>query len=124
MVMGVESISAITLAVADMVRSVVFYRDYVGLEVLYGGENASFTSFRIGHNYFNLTLQVDKPCWWGRLIFHVDDVDAHYRRLTGFGLRPSTEPADAPWGERYFHIDDPDGHELSFAKPLPQGRSS
>ena len=116
--MGVETISAITLAVTDMARSVVFYRDHVGLELLYGGENASFTSFRVGENYFNLILRVERPAWWGRLIFHVDDVDAHYRRLAGFGHSPSTEPADAPWGERYFHIDDPDGHELSFARPL------
>ena len=122
--MAVESISAVTLAVTDMARSVVFYRDYVGLELLYGGEQASFTSFRLGGSFVNLMLREEQPAWWGRLIFHVDDVDAHYRRLTGFGLTPSTTPADAPWGERYFHIDDPDGHELSFAKPLPGGRPS
>ncbi len=122
--MGVETISAITLAVTGMARSVVFYRDHVGLELLYGGEDASFTSFRVGEGFVNLILSHEKPAWWGRLILHVDDVDAHYQRLTGFGLKPSSEPADAPWGERYFHIDDPDGHELSFAKPLPRGRSS
>ena len=116
--MGVESISAITLAVADMARSVVFYRDHVGLEMLYGGENASFTSFRVGKSFVNLILSEEKPAWWGRLILHVDDVDAHYQRLTRFGLEPSTSPADARWGERFFHIDDPDGHELSFARPL------
>ena len=122
--MGVETISAITLAVTDMARSVVFYRDHVGLELLYGGEDTRFTSFRVGDSFVNLIYAEEKPAWWGRLILYVDDVDAHYRRLLGFGLRPSTEPADARWGERYFHIDDPDGHELSFAKPLPQGRSS
>ena len=122
--MGVESISAVTLAVTDMARSVVFYRDGLGLELLYGGESASFTSFRVGGGYINLMLREERPQWWGRLIFHVDDVDAHYQRVTGFGLTPSSAPADAPWGERYFHIDDPDGHELSFAKPLPQGHSS
>jgi catechol 2,3-dioxygenase-like lactoylglutathione lyase family enzyme len=122
--MGVETISAITLAVVDMARSVVFYRDHVGLELLYGGEGASFTSFRVGDSFVNLTLSEVKPAWWGRLIFHVDDVDAHYERLRGFDLKPSTAPADARWGERYFHIDDPDGHELSFATPLPQGRST
>ena len=116
--MGVESISAITLAVTDMARSVVFYRDQVGLEMLYGGEEARFTSFRVGAGYINLIFSETKPAWWGRLILYVDDVDAHYRRLTGFGLTPSTAPADARWGERYFHIDDPDGHELSFARPL------
>ncbi len=122
--MAVESISAITLAVIDMERSVVFYRDYVGLEMLYGGEQARFTSFRLGGSFVNLILSEDQPKWWGRLILYVDNVDAHYQRLTGFGLTPSTAPADAPWGERYFHIDDPDGHELSFAKPLPGGRPS
>ncbi len=121
--MAVENISAITLAVTDMARSVVFYRDQVGLEMLYGGEQASFTSFRLGGSFINLILSEERPRWWGRLILHVDDVDAHYQRLIGFGLSPSTQPADAPWGERYFHIDDPDGHELSFAKFLSQGRS-
>jgi catechol 2,3-dioxygenase-like lactoylglutathione lyase family enzyme len=116
--MGVETISAITLAVTDMARSVVFYRDHVGLELLYGGDGASFTSFRVGEGYINLILSEIKPAWWGRLILYVDDVDAHYERLTCFGLKPSTVPADARWGERYFHIDDPDGHELSFARPL------
>ena len=120
--MGVETISAITLAVTEMARSVVFYRDQVGLEMLYGGEESSFTSFRVGESYVNLILAMEKPAWWGRLILYVDDVDAHYQRLTGFGLSPTTAPADARWGERYFHIDDPDGHELSFAKPLSGGR--
>jgi catechol 2,3-dioxygenase-like lactoylglutathione lyase family enzyme len=117
--MPVEAISAVTLAVRDMARSVEFYRDQVGLEFLYGGENAGFTSFRVGGGFLNLTREgTAEPAWWGRLIFHVDDVDAHYRRLTGFGLTTTTQPVDAPWGERYFHIDDPDGHELSFARPL------
>ena len=35
--MGVETISAITLAVRDMARSVVFYRDHVGLKTALRG---------------------------------------------------------------------------------------
>ena len=129
--MNVRSISAVTLTVADMARSVDFYRQRVGLEILYGGGSASFTSFKVGDCFLNLTLappgatgpQDTQTSWgrqtrWGRLIFHVDDVDALYRSLVQAGLTPSTEPADASWGERYFHIDDPDSHELSFAKPL------
>ena len=117
--MNVRSISAVTLAVADMARSVDFYRDKVGLKILYGGGAASFTSFRVGDGYLNLTLNPEaNPVWWGRLIFHVDDVDALHARLIQAGLEPSTKPADAPWGERYFHIDDPDSNELSFARPI------
>ncbi len=87
--------------------------------MLYGGGSASFTSFRVGHGYLNLTLEARaEPAWWGRLIFYVDDVDAMYHRLVQSGLTPTTTPEDAPWGERYFHVNDPDAHELSFAKPL------
>ena len=117
--MNVRSISALTLAVADMARSVDFYRNMVGLEIVYGSPSASFTSFRVGDGYLNLVLGGQtSPNWWGRLIFHVDDVDVLYARLLKAGLSPSTEPADASWGERYFHINDPDSNELSFAKPL------
>ena len=119
--MRVESISAVTLAVRDIGVSVDFYQNTVGLQMLYGGKNSSFTSFKIGDAFLNLVLETRiHPTWWGRLVFHVDDVDALYKRLTTAGLQPSTEPADASWGERYFHIDDPDGHELSFACPLTQ----
>ena len=121
--LNVQYISAVTLAVADMARSVDFYRDKVGLEILYGGAAASFSSFKLGEGYLNLILDSNRTpdaplAWWGRLIFHVDDVNALFHRLVGAGLSPSTEPADASWGERYFHINDPDSHELSFAKPL------
>ena len=101
-----------------MTRSVAFYREGVGLAMLYGGEGAGFTSFQVGDGYLNLILTDLQPKWWGRAIFYVDDVDRMHTRLTDAGLVADTEPADAPWRERYFHITDPDGHELSFARPL------
>ena len=115
--MNVQEISAITIRVSDMVRSVRFYNEILGLEVLYGGENAPFSSLRTkGASILNLeqgTLTTD----WGRVIFHVKDVDKLWAYLKQKGFNPDT-PSDAPWGERYFHLHDPDGHELSFAKPL------
>ena len=119
--MAVRQISAVTLAVEDMARSVSFYQTTVGLELLYGGPGESFTSFRVGGGYVNLVLVPERTSsWWGRIILYVDDVDATYQRFPDAGERPSTTPQDAPWGERFFHIDDPDGHELSFARPLNQ----
>lgn len=116
--MPVESVSAVTLAVADMARAVDFYIK-CGFEALPGFPGDEFTSFRVGAGYLNLILtERYKPHWWGRTIFHVDNVDDQYHRCLAAGLMPDTEPSDAPWGERYFHITDPDGHELSFARPL------
>ena len=117
--MNVRSISAVTLAISDMGRSVNFYQNIVGLDLLYGGPSASFSSFKIGEGYLNLELNLQTTTTWrGRLIFHVDDVDSLYEQLLVLGLSPSTKPTDASWGERYFHIDDPDSNELSFARPI------
>ena len=115
----IEGVSAITLATHDMTRAVAFYRA-LGFELNYGGPEAPFTSFRTGSGYLNLTLVPAERTlsWWGRALFHVDDVDAQYARAQEAGLAPDFAPRDAPWGERYFHIRDPDGHELSFARPL------
>ena len=119
--MAVRLISAVTLAVEDMARAVAFYQTAVGLELSYGGPEESFTSLRIGDSYLNLVLVPHRDTsWWGRVILHVDDVDALYRQITRSGAEPTTSPQDAPWGERYFHVNDPDGHELSFARPLDQ----
>lgn len=121
--MTVQRISAVTLAVADMARAIDFYRTKVGLELFYGGEAASFSSFRVSDGYLNLILfPASELNWWGRLIFYVDDVDALYQRLLAAGLIPAAAPEDASWGERYFHINDPDGHELSFACPLASNK--
>ena len=49
----IESISAITLATHDMARAVGFYR-MLGFDVIYGGDDAAFTSFRAGTGYLNL----------------------------------------------------------------------
>lgn len=115
----IEGISAITLGTHDMRRAVQFYST-LGFEVTYGGENAPFTSLRAGTGYLNLTAEPSERhwSWWGRVIFHVRDVDALYERARMAGYQPLTVPRDAEWGERYFHLVDPDGHELSFARPL------
>ena len=116
---NVERISAVTLRVANMLASVRFYRDVLGLEIIYGGEEAYFSSLRTkdGKNPI-LNLEQGKPATeWGRLIFYVVDVNAFWTYLKERGFDPE-RPRDASWGERYFHMPDPDGHELSFARPI------
>src|SRR4051794_38074961 len=116
----VEGINAVTLVTEDMDRSIRFY-GALGFTIRSGGERSAFTSLHAGSGYLNLTARPPGQgrSWWGRVIFHVSDVDAFYARAVAAGLQPDTAPADAPWGERFFHLTDPDGHELSFARPLP-----
>src|SRR5215813_7604281 len=85
----IESISAITLATHDMARAVRFYR-MLGFEVLYGGDDAAFTSFRAGTSYLNLIAQPAERTWswWGRVIFYHSDVDALHASVLAAGYRP------------------------------------
>jgi catechol 2,3-dioxygenase-like lactoylglutathione lyase family enzyme len=117
--MHLERISAITLRVENMAQAITFYRDILGLDVLYGGKDSFFSSLRTGmvtDAILNLEEGQPRP-EWGRLIFYVRDVDEFWAYLKSKGFSPP-QPKDASWGERYFHMHDPDGHELSFAKPL------
>ena len=122
MAMKVERISAVTFRVSNMKASVQFYRDVLGMEVLYGGGTAGFSSLRAKDaDSAILNLEQGEPVnGWGRLIFHVADVDAIWRRFNELGFKPE-KPRNASWGERHFHMRDPDGHELSFARPLRPG---
>ena len=116
---SIEKISAVTFRVANMTQSVRFYRDVLGIKLLYGGEGTGFSSLRARDAQSAiLNLEPGEPVTsWGRLIFYVTDVDAFWSHLKERGFDPEI-PRDAPWGERYFHMPDPDGHELSFARPL------
>ena len=115
----IERISAVTLATHDMSCAVSFYR-MLGFEIVHGGNDAAFTSFRAGSNYLNLISHSAERIWswWGRIIFYHSDIDALHASVVAAGYCPETAPRDAEWGERFFHLTDPDGHELSFAWPL------
>jgi catechol 2,3-dioxygenase-like lactoylglutathione lyase family enzyme len=87
-------------------------------EIIYGSEGSYFTSLRTKDGDTILNLEHGNASMrWGRVIFHVSDVDRSWAYLMEKGFHPDS-PQDASWGERYFHLPDPDGHELSFARPI------
>ena len=124
--MRVEKISAVTLPVSDMKKSIEFYSKIPNFKIVYGGSDSKFTSFMIEDvtkSYLNLKLsKMDSPNF-GRIIFYVDDVDELFtymkndETISGLGKLES-KPEDATWGERFFHALDPDGYKLSFATPI------
>ena len=98
----VEKISAVTLRVANMRASVRFYKDVLGLEIIYGSESSYFTSLRTKDGNTILNLEQGKASVrWGRLIFHVSDVDRFWAHPHGKGLS-SRESAGCPLGRTLF----------------------
>ena len=88
--MPIRSINAITLATHDMPHAIRFYRA-LGFSLRYGDEGSSFTSFEAGASYLNLVAAPAEQhwSWWGRVIFHVDDVHAFYAQASWRGLSPT-----------------------------------
>jgi len=82
-----------------MGKSVHFYNKLLGLKILYGGEDAYFSSLRtLGAKDAILNLeqgQVTRD--WGRIIFHVEDVDKFWAYLKAKEFNPD-RPRDAAWG--------------------------
>ena len=116
----IESLSTITLQVANLKRSLAFYRDGLGLDFADASQRSA--QALVGdvclllHEDFDPTLK-DKPRGAGiDLHFSVADVDACFEALSKSGLRPENPPEDHPWG-REFAIKDPDGYEIEFIGP-------
>ena len=81
--MNVEKISAITIKVNDMARSVQFYNKLLGLKVLYGGESAYFSSLQtLGAKDTILNLEKGHVApAWGRIMFYVEHVDRFWAHM-------------------------------------------
>ena len=124
--MKVTKISAVTLSVSDMKKSVDFYSKIPNFKIVYGGPDSQFTSFLIEDarkSYLNLKLNEVRRPNFGRIIFYVDNVDDLFAYMENDGVisrlgKLESKPEDAEWGERFFHALDPDGYKLSFATPI------
>jgi len=124
--MKVIKISAVTLPISDMKKSVEFYSKIPNFKIVYGGSDNQFTSFLIddaAKSYLNLKLNETRLPNFGRIIFYVDDVDELFAYMENDEIisalgKLESKPKDAVWGERFFHMLDPDGYKLSFATPI------
>ncbi len=124
--MKVTKISAVTLLISDMKKSVDFYSKMPNFKIVYGGSDNQFTSFLIddtAKSYLNLKLDKTHSTDFGRIIFYVDDVDEFFTYMQNDETisvlgKLESKPQDATWGERFFHMLDPDGYRLSFATPI------
>ena len=87
---AIEKISAVTFRLVNMTEAVRFYRDVLGMELLYAGEGTGFSSLRARDTQSAmLNLEEGEAATrWGRLIFYVTDVDALWTHLKERGFHP------------------------------------
>jgi catechol 2,3-dioxygenase-like lactoylglutathione lyase family enzyme len=126
---------AIGLVVADMARSLAFYR-LLGFDIPPGSDTAPHVEAALSgglrlmwdpiETLRSFDADWSPPAGGARvsLAFACDspaDVDAVYARLVGAGAVGHLEPWDAFWGQRYAVVHDPDGNGVDLFAPLPAG---
>jgi catechol 2,3-dioxygenase-like lactoylglutathione lyase family enzyme len=111
-------IGVVMLGVTQMERSVVFYRDKLGL---------TLTGLHEGFAFFNggVTLCLSEALSRGggqiagalEVVFSVEDVRAAHRELAARGIAFTHEPRTITGPLWAANFDDPDGHHLSVFGP-------
>jgi catechol 2,3-dioxygenase-like lactoylglutathione lyase family enzyme len=113
-------ISAVTFFTKNMNAATHFYSKIPGFDMVYGNSENSFVTFKINDQFINLEYNKNKTSDFGRIIFHVENVDRLYAHLMHSEISDRIEqaPRDANWGERFFYVRDPDNHQIAFARPI------
>ncbi|MEU2873445.1 VOC family protein [Streptomyces olivoreticuli] len=129
--MGIR-IDVFGLIVADMARSLAFYRD-LGLGIPAEADDEPHVEvtlpggLRLAWDRVDV-IQSFEPDWTPPsgghrmgLAFHCDtpaEVDAAHARMVGLGHKSHKEPWDAFWGQRYAQLLDPDGNPVDLFSAL------
>ena len=147
-VLGDVSFCHLVVGVSDMDRALAFYRDLLGMEVVFerliSGE--PFDAVRhakhkqegrvVGGLLGGLMVELlslgaepatDKPARRGiigiqNVSLSVTDLNDTHRRISGAGYQPEQEPFEIG-GVRMFFVKDPDGTPVEFIE-LPNGARS
>ena len=115
------------LLVADLGRSVGYFRDQLGFECHLFGEPPNFATAKRDADTILLALADSSeqlvPNWrivdkmWDAYI-RVDDVDEIYAEVQDRGAAIDYTIYDAPHGFREFGVQDPDGHDIAFGQRI------
>ena len=122
--------SALTasITVADIRKSMAWYRDVVGFEVQQERElEGVLRAVALQAGSVRILLnQDDGARGWDRAkgegisiqFITSDSVDEIAARIKANGSAIDSGPADMPWGVRMLRLRDPDGFKLVFSSPL------
>lgn len=119
-------VGQIHISVTDLDRSVAFYRDVLGVPLLFVVPGQPMAFFASGDVRLYLGVPESEE-FRSRcvLYFRVDDIDGEVRRLRGLGAGPLPDPRvahrDGTVELVLSALSDPDGHQILLMqeRPLP-----
>ncbi|MBO0749209.1 MAG: VOC family protein [Porphyrobacter sp.] len=107
----------VTIGVRDLERAIEFYRDTLGLPLLYAAPEFHYAAFDAGGTRLSLasgggesSIMHGLPHGNTGIGLVVPDVDAAYRELSAKGVEFTMAPQKQPWGGYMGMFADPDGN--------------
>jgi catechol 2,3-dioxygenase-like lactoylglutathione lyase family enzyme len=104
----------VTIGVRDLERAIKFYRDTLGMPLLYAAPEFSYAAFDAGGTRFSVAAGAPENHGTGNKMtgigLVVPDVDAAYEDLAAKGVEFTMKPAKQPWGGYMGMFADPDGN--------------
>lgn len=117
-------IGYVNIGVIDFPRAVAFYRDTLGLPLLFADESFYYARFQAGPVAFAIAggpetrkSREGKPTYHTGIGMCVPDVDAAYRTLAAKGVHFTMTPQKQPWGGYMAMFSDPDGNIFYLDTP-------
>lgn len=111
------TLAGLTLHVADLERSVAFYKRLPGA-LVHVYQPGLFAMVRIGEGRIGL---LQRAAGRFHVELEVEDLDGYHAELRQAGIEPKGPPVRHPWGERDFQVIDPDGFALEFEEAESAG---
>jgi len=105
-------VSYVNIFVTDLEKAIAFYRDKLGLALLFSSPEQGFASFTVGGVRLGVALAgADHAELVGRhtgVGFEVGDLGAEHARLAGLGVHFTMPPTRQPWGSYMAMFSDED----------------
>jgi lactoylglutathione lyase len=126
------TLTHVRLLVRDYLRCLRFWRDTVGLALVFGDEDGTYASFDTGSARLSIYLAAEmaevvelrEPSSTSAdrslVQLDVEDVDVAVDRLRTRGLSVTTPSDQRGWGIRVAHFRDPEGNLIELAQRLPE----
>ena len=124
--------AGVILAVADVERSIAFYRDRIGFEVEALYDDPPYVTLALAGTRLSLAeqghpaedrpgVELAAPTDLSHadvvLVVEVDDARAEHTRLAAAGVAFLADPYEPPWGGCRFFCVDPDGYLVEIEQP-------
>ncbi len=132
----IRKVNAVVLFVEDLNGAMRFYRDTLGLEIVFE-DDASFAfhmegqDFALVHVSAGTQMLNEEVLGLSQGAGHrvmlcadVEDVDKVYQTLMAKGVSFIKPPVDQPWGWRTAYFADPEGNIWEFRQAIPSTQDS